>query len=177
MEGGGGKKDSEVVLHIHREVFTYSARNNWILEETRDPGSEGPESSSHQALYAAIDQQKGEVHNFAICTQTEQLTLVNCNILNICKTTHTAIPERLKLLVNIPFCPWKKVKAYSHLTANECKARGAWGKQTLRSADLAPNHYKTGTKLSRVAFLQNTKKKNTLKLPKSFLLLWGVMKN
>lgn len=47
FNGRGDRKDSEVVLHIYKEVFTYSARNNWILEETRDPGSQGPESSSH----------------------------------------------------------------------------------------------------------------------------------
>lgn len=139
----GDRKDSEVALHIYGEVFTYSARNNWILEETRDPGSKGPEPSSHETLYAAINQQQGEVHNFPICMQTEQLTLVNCDILNICKTRCTAIPEGLKLLINIPFCPWKKVKAYFHLTANEYKTWGAWGKQTLRSADLASDHYKT----------------------------------
>lgn len=127
LNGRRDRKDSEAVLHIYKEEFTYSARNNWILEETRDPGSKGPESSSHQTLYAAIDQQKGEVHNFSICVQTEQLTLVNCNILNICKTTHRATPEGLKSWINIPFYP-QKVKAYSHLTANECKAQGAWGK-------------------------------------------------
>lgn len=108
----GDWKQSEFGLHIYKEVFTYSARNDWILEETTDPGSKCPEPSSYQTLYAAVYQQKGEVHHFSICMQTEQLTFVNCNILNICKTRCTEISKGPKSLVNIPFCSWKKVKTY-----------------------------------------------------------------
>jgi len=82
------------------------------LEETTDPGSKGPEASSYQTLYAAVYQQKGEVHNFSICMQTEQLTFVNCNILNICKMRYTEISKGLKPLVHIPIWSWKKLKTY-----------------------------------------------------------------
>lgn len=52
----GDRKQSEVSLHNYKYVFTYSARNNCILEETTDPGSKCPEPSSYQTLYAAVYQ-------------------------------------------------------------------------------------------------------------------------
>lgn len=124
------RKLSTVALHIYKELFTYPARNNWILEETTDPGSKSPEPSSYQTLYAAVYQQKGEVHNFSICMQTEQLTFVNRNILNICRTRHTEASKELELSQHsFLFCEM--------CFPSDCKcmqkhgAQEARGKQTL----------------------------------------------
>lgn len=115
---GRDRKQSEVALHIYKDIFTYSARNNWILKETRDSGSKGPEPSSDQTFYAAVYQEKGQVHYFSICMQTEQLVFVNSNILNICKTRCIETFKRWKSLNNILHCSWKKVKIYS---TSDCK--------------------------------------------------------
>lgn len=97
---------------LNKEVFTHPAGNDWILEETTDPSSKSPEPSSHQALYATVHQQKGKACNFAICMQTEQLILVNCYVLNICRTRCTKASMSLKPSARIPFYSWRKLKTY-----------------------------------------------------------------